>query len=106
MKRLEAVQNTAIRSIFRLPYDNPSKDGLRRANSVSQKSDRVSIHDRLLVLGHKYIEKCIVNSNPVIKDMIEEYKTYAGSRELNGRTPLCSYRDLVWPTERVGPLMA
>ena len=89
MSRLEAVQNIAIRSIFRLPYDNPSEDGLRRAN-------RISIYDRLLLLGHNYIEKCIVNSNPVITEMIGEYKRYSGSRILNNCTPLCSSDDLVW----------
>ena len=93
MRRLEAVQNIAIRSIFRLPYDNPSEDGLRRAN-------RISIHDRLLMLGHNYIEKCIVNSNPVITEMIDEYKRYSGSRILNNCTPLCSFDDLVWPPVR------
>ena len=99
LKRLEAAQNTALRLIFRLPFDTPSETLLKRANLCS-------IEERLKVLGQRYVENCIQNNNPLTLPLFKEYDRYMGfSNELKV-TPLCEYRCLIrnWVGDRTGDL--
>ena len=47
-------------------------------------------------LTRRYVQKAIINNNPVILELIDEYKNYEGGRLLTKKTFLCDlYEDLV-----------
>jgi hypothetical protein len=80
---LQRVQNRAIRSIYRLPWDSPTDQLFPLSNIIDVKA-------RFLQLGSRYISKCLV-WNPLIGDLIREYymsrSSITGSRKMV--TPLC-----------------
>ena len=75
LKTLCAVQNNAIRLIHKLPRDAHTKDLL-------QVSGLPSLEIRFSELGQKYINSCIDNANPLMKNLFIEYDTLL--RNLNG----------------------
>ena len=68
-KILKAVQNNAIRSIYRLDRDTHTED-LLRISGLS------SIKVRFYELGRSYIQAFIENGNPLMQKLFSEYDTF------------------------------
>jgi hypothetical protein len=65
-KLVQPVQNRAIRCIFRLKWDSPTKELLPMSNILP-------IKDRFLQLGSRYIIKCFKHKNKLTMVLVEEY---------------------------------
>jgi hypothetical protein len=63
---VQRIQNRAIRCIYRLDWDIPTKD-------LFQISRVLFIKERLLQLGARYLIKAIYNKNAFICPLISEY---------------------------------
>jgi hypothetical protein len=86
---LQRVQNRAIKSIYHLPlYTNLD----RFQNSISLSN----INDRMNYLNKKYLLNSISNNNPLIMQLISEYKRGFQSRVIVFKTPLCSLRQTIF----------
>jgi hypothetical protein len=87
LSRLQAIQNTAIRAIFKLPYDCPRSIlcGYEAELGISQ------ISDRLDDLNERFLRNCLANSNALVARLLEEYKRGFEARYTNRVTPLCTY---------------
>ena len=48
-----------------------------------------TIEERLTTLRERYIHRAILNKNPMMEQVIEEYNAYKGGRELRIKTLLC-----------------
>ncbi|RMZ96341.1 RNA-directed DNA polymerase from mobile element jockey-like [Brachionus plicatilis] len=57
-KQLQAIQNAAIRAIFKLRYDTPSK----KLNKIAQLT---SVEERMSDLNEAYALSAILNENPL-----------------------------------------
>jgi hypothetical protein len=66
LKRLQAIQNRAVRCIFRLPYDTSTEN-------LCNISKLTTVKERMESLNKKFIEKGLVN-NDWIKQLVEEFK--------------------------------
>ena len=64
---LEVIQNSALRAILKKKREDGNKNLLREANIES-------IRQRMNRLNCKYVEKSIKQGNPIVKDLIENYK--------------------------------
>ena len=84
-RELETIQNNDLRAIFKKNREFGNKN-LRKLAKVD------SIKVRMSKLNGQYLEKCVKQDNPLIIDLIIQYKnTIVSDREkgiLNGRTIL------------------
>ena len=87
LSRLQAIQNTAIRAIYKLPYDCPRSIlcGYEAKLGISQ------ISDRLDDLNDRFLRNCLANSNDLLARLVNEYRRGFESRFLERITPLCPY---------------
>ena len=89
-KKLQVIQNKAIRIIFKLPYDCSN-------NVIAEYEQKIKI-DRLATryaeLANRYICNCIINENPLILVLIREYLRGFTAREITNKTPLCLSSEL------------
>ena len=86
-KELEVIQNSAMRTIFNKKREFGTKNLLKLAGVDS-------IRSRMDQINNSYLEKCILQKNPIIVDLIENYRSvqldekskgfYGGSTILNG----------------------
>jgi hypothetical protein len=84
--KIQRIQNSAIKNIFHCPpYTNLSN--LESSLGVS------SIVNRLTQLNLNYLNSCILNNNPLINKLINEYKNSFQSRLIKYITPICSLRN-------------
>jgi hypothetical protein len=67
-KKLQVIQNNALRAILKKPkiIDLHTEAKLETLNEMSLK------------LRRRYVQKAIINNNPVILELIEEYKNFKG----------------------------
>ena len=91
LNRMQSIQNSAIRSIFKLPYDTPSNTLYTTAKTL--KLD--TVESRLFSLNRNYISRSIDNSNPLIVQLIDEYRRGFSARLVNNPTPLCASNTLL-----------
>ena len=88
LRRLQVIQNTAIRSILKLKIETP----LDLLHHLA--SNKLNIHrtdNRLFDLNEKYISNGLKNSVPLVVRMIKEHRSILGPREISSlATPLCS----------------
>ena len=68
-KTLEAVQNNALRIIFRTTWEATS-------TSESQKAQVQTIEERLKNLNEKYFVEALLSSNPLIETLFEDYLSF------------------------------
>jgi exonuclease III len=66
LKKLQAIQNRAVRCIFRLPYVTSTAE-------LCNISKLTSVKDRMESLNKKFFEKGLVN-NDWVKQLVEEFK--------------------------------
>jgi hypothetical protein len=84
MNTLQTIQNSALRIILRKPIMTKT-----RISELHVISNLEYIKERFYSLSQRYITKAIVNKNPMIAQVIEEYQRYKGGRVLNSKTLLC-----------------
>ena len=87
-KKLQAIQNSALRSIFKIPF-------MINSNTIEIISGVPQIKDRFKDLNEKYVNQILTNENPIIKPLCEEFLVYEKSRNLRYKTFLCDHKDLL-----------
>jgi hypothetical protein len=88
---VQRIQNRAIRCIYRLDWDSPTKD-------LFQISGVLFIKERLLQLGARYLIKAIFNKNAFICPLISEYIRSWSAITARGHemsTPLCFFTSII-----------
>ncbi len=88
--KLQAIQNSTIRSILHLPYYT-SQEIL---DSMAGPYGITSVDSRAFDLNQRYFERNINVNNPLIIKLINEYKIGFEAREINIKTLLCPHHDL------------
>ncbi len=84
MKRLQKIQNRAIRVIYRLDWCSP-------VSEIHSLSGMTLISDRLTELGKRYVKK-VEGRNPYITTLISEYTDVKSKLQTKGvLTPLCVF---------------
>ncbi|CAF0821630.1 unnamed protein product [Brachionus calyciflorus] len=84
IRKLESIQNCALRAIFRQPF-NQSTNELYNIAKIT------SIQTRLSQLNFKFLDKAILFENPLIECLIDEYTGINESRLQKMKTLLCEY---------------
>lgn len=92
LRKLQVIQNTAVRSIFKLPPDTSSTD----LKEIAKAFNLAPVHERLFELNKNYIKKSLEFSNPLIVQLINEFdRGFGGGRQIVKPTPLCASRTVV-----------
>jgi len=98
--KLQVIQNNALRIILKKP-----KLTKTRIVDLHLESKLETLEERFLKLRRRYVQKAIINSNPVILELIDEFKNFKGGRLLTKKTLLCDlYEDLVAGMTQPQPL--
>ena len=63
-----------------------------RIVDLHAKASIVMIKERFDTLRTRYVEKAIKNENPMILQLVEEYKNFKGGRELEYKKLLCGVK--------------
>ena len=88
---VQRIQNRAIRCIYKLEWDSPTKD-------LFQISGVLFIKERLLQLGARYLTKAIFNKNAFICPLVSEYIRSWSAITARGHqmsTPLCFFTSII-----------
>lgn len=95
LKKLQVIQNSAIRSIFYLPFDTPTEEIKNISNAPSVNLKEVNI--RLSELNRRHIENAISNRNPLLTELCNDYIRSFNGRKciLKNKTPLCFHATLL-----------
>jgi len=91
--KLEVIQNNAIRSIFKLPY-------LTNQETLLSISHIEGLKERFHNLNHKYLTNCIKTKNPLIMDLMDEFKQFH-PRPSSNNTPLSPFINIFMTTNVV-----
>ncbi len=83
LKKLQSVQNCAIKIIYKLNYRESTQ-----ANH--QVSGIKMFKDRAMELNGNYVSESMKNQNPLVEDLVKEYKNFSKSRKLKFKTILCN----------------
>jgi len=70
LKKLEAVQYNSLRAIYRVSWEEMSK------NDLLDKAKIESVASRMQNLNEKYFDKAMATGNPFIEGLIEEYLVF------------------------------
>ena len=84
-RKLQVIQNSAFRIIFKKPKITPIDELHKLANLEL-------VESRLNKLNRKYFLRGIALNNPMIKEQIDEFLNFTGARILKHETPLCSHK--------------
>ncbi|RNA23382.1 hypothetical protein BpHYR1_028086, partial [Brachionus plicatilis] len=87
IKKLQAIQNTAVRSILKLKYDIPSNIVHHEAFN---KLKLLTVSNRLYELSERYVGTGLSHSIPLVVRLVKEYKEGFESRYIEYPTPLCN----------------
>ena len=79
-KKLEAIQNNALRRIYK-------KDRRFGNANLLELAEESTIEERMQTLHEKYMLSAIESENPLIS-LIHEYQNYKGGRTISVATPL------------------
>ena len=88
---IQRVQNRAIRCIYKLKWDSPTKD-------LFPISGILSIKERYLQLGARYLVKSLKQKNPLLTRLIKEYyrsKSAITAGLSKSNTPLCFFTTIL-----------
>ncbi|RNA14495.1 RNA-directed DNA polymerase from mobile element jockey-like [Brachionus plicatilis] len=85
IKRLEVIQNSAVRSILKLRYDTPSNI----LHNEAYKLKRLTVSNRLFELSERYVRAGLSHSVPLTVRLVEEYNKGFESRYIEA---LARYR--------------
>ena len=88
IRKLQVIQNTAIRRILKLKLETP----LETLHHLAfQKLTIHRVDNRLFDLSESYFRNGLKNFTPLVIRLVKEYKSIFSSREIsNLATPLCS----------------
>ena len=86
---LQTLQNSSIRICHRIRYDKKDNKMISTEN-IHKIANIKYIGERCETLKKKYISNAISTNNPIIIELIKEYKNYAGGRIISHKTPLCN----------------
>ena len=84
--KLQVIQNSAMRAIFKLPRESPTETLLSVANAHGIEP----ILSRLADLGKRHAITALLNENPIIQLLVKEYKSGFHLRKITRATPLCA----------------
>ncbi|RNA08153.1 hypothetical protein BpHYR1_047468 [Brachionus plicatilis] len=87
IKKLQAIQNTAVRSILMLKYDTRSNIVHHEAFN---KLKLLTVSNRLFELSERYVGTGLSHSIPLVERLVKEYKEGFESRYIEYPTPLCN----------------
>ncbi|RNA25014.1 hypothetical protein BpHYR1_028987 [Brachionus plicatilis] len=87
IKKLQAIQNTAVRSILKLKYDTPSN---MVHHEAFNKLKLLTVSNRLFELSERYVGTELSHSIPLVVRLVKEYKEGFESRYIEYPTPLCN----------------
>ncbi|RNA43528.1 hypothetical protein BpHYR1_028493 [Brachionus plicatilis] len=85
IKKLLAIQNTAVRSILKLKYDTPFNIVHHEAFN---KLKLLTVSHRLFELTERYVGTGLSHSIPLVVRLVKEYKEGFQSRYIEYPTPL------------------
>ena len=85
-KTMQAVQNIALKIIYRLKYDTHTEE-------VVALSGIKLVKDRANELNQRYIMEAKKNENELLIDLFDEYKI--GGKNFKNKTVLCLYKNLM-----------
>ncbi|RNA44863.1 hypothetical protein BpHYR1_038197 [Brachionus plicatilis] len=85
IKKLQAIQNTAVRSILKLKYDTPSNIVHHEAFN---KLKLLTVSNWLFELSKRYVGTGLSHSIPLVDRLLKEYKEGFESRYIEYPTPL------------------
>ena len=77
MDTLEAIQNNALRIIFRLQRDEITNDELRKKASI------ISVKARGRILYEKYLQKALATENPLALMLIDDFLAFKRRQLIN-----------------------
>ncbi|RMZ98105.1 hypothetical protein BpHYR1_044073 [Brachionus plicatilis] len=87
IKKIEVIQNSAVRSILKLKYDTPSNIIYLEAFN---KLNLLPVSNRLFELSERYVKAELSHSVPVVVRLVEEYREGFESSYIEYPTPLCN----------------
>ena len=87
LKKLQTIQNSAVRSILKLRFDTPSSILYQEAQNKLKIN---TIANRLFELSERYVRVGLGNSVPLLTILVSEYRRGFESRFVNYPTPLCN----------------
>ncbi len=85
INKLQTVQNKAQKQIYK-------KESDKTLEQLHQLAKLDSIKTRFFKLTKNYIIKAVKSNNPIILDLIRDYKCYANGRILKHQTLLCPFK--------------
>ncbi|RNA18926.1 hypothetical protein BpHYR1_000590 [Brachionus plicatilis] len=85
IKKLQGIQNTAVRSFLKLKYDTPSNIVHHEAFN---KLKLLTVSNRLFELSERYVGTGLSHSIPLVERLVKEYKEGFESRYIEYPTPL------------------
>jgi hypothetical protein len=80
LKKLQVIQNSAIRAIYKLPYDTATEDllGIAAGNNLED------IRSRMFTLKKRYLSRANIHDNPILKKkLVEEYRRGFDGRSIH-----------------------
>ncbi|RNA16205.1 RNA-directed DNA polymerase from mobile element jockey-like [Brachionus plicatilis] len=87
IKKIQVIQNSAVRSILKLKYDTPSNIMHQEAFN---KLNLLTVSNRLFELSERYVRAGLSHSVPLVVKLVEEYRGGFESRYIEYPTPLCN----------------
>ncbi|RNA16234.1 RNA-directed DNA polymerase from mobile element jockey-like [Brachionus plicatilis] len=90
IKRLEVIQNSAVRSILKLRYDIPSNILHNEANN---KLKLLTVSNRLFQLSERYVRAGLNHSVPLTVRLVEESNKGFESKYIEYQNPLYTSKD-------------
>ncbi|RNA13509.1 hypothetical protein BpHYR1_015663, partial [Brachionus plicatilis] len=85
IKKIQVLQNSAIRFILKLKYDTPSKI---LHHEAFNKLKFLTVSNRLFELSERYVAGGLRHSVPLVINLVDEYKAGFESRYVEYQTPL------------------
>ena len=76
--KLQTLQNNALRIIYN-KYQNHNLN----LNDQHAQANLETLNERALVLKNRYLDNAVNNSNPIIKDLIEDYNEFKNQTRKN-----------------------
>jgi hypothetical protein len=99
---LQVVQNNALRVALKMSFNRNSKKNTK-ITTLHDSANIITVEERCKNLREKYILNSVADCNPLICDLINEYKAFAGGRILTTATLFDNIEvfDIVLP-EKIG----
>ena len=88
-QKLQKIQNSCLKIIHHKPTFFSTIE-------IHKLSNLCTLETRFENLNSKFFSRCIVNNNPLIKDLAIEYLNFSGAREIRIATPLCFLKEKIF----------